>query len=482
MATSLRIMGRSGRYWHINGTYDQMSNTHHERPVWVKRDVVPLYIFHTGKTRWVVSKRVDDGSKCYAYVQDTGYSPTKISAHWCCVDSDGQWRADPSVVCSPMPASNDPFVQLRTSLESEMEQYGFNNMNKLRQLWKRLDFNGNNIVSLAEIDKLVVEMVAGGMWPSWLNNKPALMRAYKKTILKDGDGDDWVTKREFHNLLLNIFWFNKLWQIFEVVDSGDDRRIDVNEFIRGMSQLGLHLSPAEAQEQFSKIDSNHGGQVLFVEFCAYVRGRVHPDGNPSFDADILSGEKCTKVMRQSHGNTATRELKVTRKTMGAFDTVEKKFKGILTDMGKLRSLWHRIDFNGNNIVSLAEIDKLVVEEFPVLNHKPALMRAYKAAIRSDGDSDAWVEKHEFKKLLGYLVYFNKLFWVFESCDGDRDRRLTYNEFKWCLNTAGARMSENEIRSDFSKVDRNGGGIILFDEFCKYFAMKSCPECLTEMAQ
>lgn len=347
----------------------------------------PLYIFHTGKTRWVVSKRVDDGSKCYAYVQDTGYSPTKISAHWCCVDSDGQWRADPSVVCSPMPASNDPFVQLRTSLESEMEQYGFNNMNKLRQLWKRLDFNGNNIVSLAEIDKLVVEMVAGGMWPSWLNNKPALMRAYKKTILKDGDGDDWVTKREFHNLLLNIFWFNKLWQIFEVVDSGDDRRIDVNEFIRGMSQLGLHLSPAEAQEQFSKIDSNHGGQVLFVEFCAYVRGRVHPDGNPSFDADILSGEKCTKVMRQSHGNTATRELKVTRKTMGAFDTVEKKFKGILTDMGKLRSLWHRIDFNGNNIVSLAEIDKLVVEEFPVLNHKPALMRAYKAAIRSDGDSD-----------------------------------------------------------------------------------------------
>eukprot|EP00439_Symbiodinium_sp_Y106_P022188 s1619_g2.t1 len=147
-----------------------------------------------------------------------------------------------------------------------------------------------------------------------------------------------------------------------------------------------------------------------------------------------------------------------------------------------RSLWHRIDFNGNNIVSLAEIDKLVVEEFPVLNHKPALMRAYKAAIRSDGDSDAWVEKHEFKKLLGYLIYFNKLFWVFESCDGDRDRRLTYNEFKWCLNTAGARMSENEIRSDFSKVDRNGGGIILFDEFCKYFTMKSCPECLTEMAQ
>jgi len=479
---AIKIQGKSGKYSNINGVYELMSSQHHDRPCWVYRDVLPMYVFHTGKSRWVVSKRLDDGSKCYAYIQDTGKDPTQAQGPWCSVDSSGEWHSDTKINCTRVPSSTDTFVQLRMSLESEMQQYGFNDMAKLRTLWKRLDFNGNNIVSLAEIDKMVVELVAGGSWPAWLNNKPALMRAYKKTILKDGDGDDWVEKREFHSLLLNIFWFNKLWQIFDVVDTGDDRRIDVGEFTRGLSQLGLHLSPQQAQEEFSKIDTNHGGQVLFVEFCAYVRHRVHPDASKAIDADIASGEGLTKVMRKSHGHRATRELKIAPKTVNTFDGIEKKIKGIISDHQKLLALWHKMDFNGNNIVSLAEIDKLAVEEFPVLNHKPALMRAYKAAIRSDGDTDAWVEKHEFKKLLGYLVYFNKLFWIFEQNDSDKDRRLTYQEFKFCLNAAGANMSEAEIRSDFSKVDRNGGGIILFDEFCKYFAMKSCPQCLTDMAQ
>ncbi|CAJ1353480.1 unnamed protein product, partial [Effrenium voratum] len=208
-------------------------------------------------------------------------------------------------------------------------------MSKLRQLWKRLDYNGNGIVSLAEIDKMVEEMVAGGAWPAWLNNKPALMRAYKKTILKDGDGDDWVTKREFHNLLLNLFWYNKLYQIFDVVD-GEDRRIDCGEFVRGLSKMGLHLGPQQAAEEFQKIDANGGGQVLFVEFCAYVRSRVHPDGNSSLDADIMSGEHITKVMRSSHGHVATRELRVTRKTQRAFDAVEQRFKGVLANLSTLK--------------------------------------------------------------------------------------------------------------------------------------------------
>ncbi|CAE8740258.1 unnamed protein product [Polarella glacialis] len=138
-------------------------------------------------------------------------------------------------------------------------------------------------------------MVGGGSWPDWLNNKPALMRAYKKTILVDGDGDDWVQKREFNSLLLNIFWFNKLWQIFAVMDEGHDRRIDAAEFARGMSSLGLRLSAQQAKVEFDKIDENHGGQVLFVEFCAYVRSRVHPDANRAVDADILSGEKCNQA-------------------------------------------------------------------------------------------------------------------------------------------------------------------------------------------
>merc|ERR1711920_366926 len=107
----------------------------------------------------------------------------------------------------------------------------------------------------------------------------------------------------------------------------------------------------------------------------------------------------------------------------------------MTDIPKLKELWRKIDFNGNNIVSLAEIDKLVVEHYPLLNHKPALMRAYKAAIKGGGDD--WVQKKEFKALLGYMFYFNKIFWLFENVDGDQDRRMNYDEFNKCLVLCGS---------------------------------------------
>lgn len=480
MTTALRIQGRQGRHLTLNAVYEQTQQMHNGRAVWVSQAEQPVYIYHTGKARWVVSKRVDDGSRCYMFVKDSGCAnPGQCKTPVVCCDADGEWRADPNTSIAEMPGSNDRFAQLRASLDQELVQYGLNDDASLRQLWKRLDYNGNGIVSLAEIDKLVVEMVAGGTWPNWLNNKPALMRAYKKTTLKDGDGDDWVEKKEFHALLLNIFWFNKLWKVFDVID-GDDRRIDAREFVRGMSQLGLHLSEQDALEEFNKIDANHGGQVLFVEFCAYIRTRVHPDANPAFDADIVSGERCSHLVRRGHGTKATASHYISKKSLTRFNEAEAQMHAVIADHAKLNELWERIDYNGNSIVSLAEIDKLVVENYPLLNHKPALMRAYKAAIK--GGDDDWVEKKEFKKLLGYLVYFNKLFWLFDNVDGDKDRRLTYQEFKQCLTLAGAKMTEQEMRSDFSRVDSNGGGWVLFDEFCAYFTQKSCPECLQNALQ
>jgi len=398
---------------------------------------------------------------------------------WVCCGEDGEWRSDSNVSCSPTAPANDKFVQLRMSLDSEMRKYGLIDATSLKQLWQRLDYNGNNIVSLAEIDKMVVELVAGGVWPSWLNEKPALMRAYKKTILMNGNGDDWVQKGEFHALLLNIFWFCKIWKVFDMIDTGDDRRIDVHEFIKGLSTLGLQMSDQEAMMEFQKIDQNSGGQVLFVEFCAFIRTRVNPDSNPSFDADVVSGEKCGQTMRKQHGNTATKDHFIRKKCFSDFDDLEEKVRTIIADHAQLVSLWNRLDFNGNNIVSLAEIDKLAVEKFPLLNHKPALMRAYKASINTVKPDD-WVEKKEFKTLLGNLFYFNKLFWLFEHEDKDQDRRLTLQEFKWCLTICGCKLPEIQARQEFSRVDRNGGGVILFDEFCKYFSQKMCPAIMTAL--
>merc|ERR1740130_71477 len=242
--------------------------------------------------------------------------------------------------------------------------------------------------------------------------------------------------------------------------------------------MGLNLSQQEGAAEFAKIDNNHGGQVLFVEFCAYIRKRVTPDANPHFDADIWSGEHCGKSMRKHHGHKATKGHVIKQKTFKDFDNLEAKIKTVCKDPKGLLSLWKCLDFNGNNIVSLAEIDKMCVEKYPLLNHKPALMRAYKATIKA-GNGDDWVQKKEFKSLLGNLIYFNKAFWLFDNADGDKDRRLTEKEFKWCMSCLGEKMSDSEASMEFRRVDRNGGGIILFDEFCKYITSRKCPESMSD---
>jgi len=444
--------------------------------------VAPRYLFHSGKARWVISKQIDDGARCWAYCQapESSSDPSACPGPWQCCDENNNWSADPNVKATAVPASNDKFVQLRMTLDGEMRQYGLIETSDLKQLWKRLDFNGNNVVSLAEVDKMVVELVAGGVWPAWLNNKPALMRAFKKTTLKDSDApEDFIHKHDFHALLLNIFWFNKLWQVFDAMD-GDDRRIDAREFQQGMGKLGLQLSDSEAMQEFQQIDTNHGGKVLFVEFCAYIRKRVNPDAQSNFDADIVSGETIHRSITRQHGHKASHAHFVTQKCFKDFDQLEGKIKAVIADKKKLLDLWHHIDFNGNNIVSLAEIDKLVVERYPILNHKPALMRAYKLTIKR-GDGDDWVEKKEFKSLLANLFYFNKLYWIFDNSNGD-DRRMTFAEFKRCLMICGAKLNDSEVRREFNTVDKNGGGMILFDEFCHYFATKSCPHAMSDLVE
>ena len=76
-----------------------------------------------------------------------------------------------------------------------------------------------------------------------------------------------------------------------------------------------------------------------------------------------------------------------------------------------------MDVNGNGGLSLAEIDKAVVEGLlgsalgcTDFNHKPVLIRAYKAA---DKSGDGFIERSEFTKLLHFIVYFTNCWRLFE---------------------------------------------------------------------
>jgi hypothetical protein len=100
-----------------------------------------------------------------------------------------------------------------------------------------MDVNGNGSLSLAEIDKAVIEL-----YPQF-NNKPALMRAYKSA---DKSGNGFIGRKEFRLLVSYLVYFNGLWEKFEEIDSSGDRRLTLQEFVRGTAVLELPVSKAEA--------------------------------------------------------------------------------------------------------------------------------------------------------------------------------------------------------------------------------------------
>ena len=132
------------------------------------------------------------------------------------------------------------------------------------------------------------------------------------------------------------------------------------------------------------------------------------------------------------------------------------------------ALFDRFDFNGNGLLSLAEIDKAVVELYPHFDHKPALMRAYHAA---DVTGDGWIGRREFRLLLKYLTYFNDLWHKFEEVDVSHDRRISPDEFAHGCRAIGLELSSTEAYEEFRDLDQNGGGFVLFDEFCSWAARR-----------
>ena len=76
-------------------------------------------------------------------------------------------------------------------------------------------------------------------------------------------------------MLRNLVFFNRLFFVFETIDSDGDRRLDVDEFTGSLKKLGLNLPKKEAEEEFKSIDLNGGGSVLFDEFCTWYMKKKH---------------------------------------------------------------------------------------------------------------------------------------------------------------------------------------------------------------
>ena len=140
---------------------------------------------------------------------------------------------------------------------------------------------------------------------------------------------------------------------------------------------------------------------------------------------------------------------------------------------ELNGIWNLLDSDGNGIVSLAEVQKLVITKYPLLNHQQALLRAYMyTTLRDGGDGDAFIERHEFIALLRNILYFNKVLSLFDQLDGHHEHKISRAEFKLGCERLGMAVTDSEVREAFS--DPAIGEKMLFNQFCAWIAKAHCP--------
>jgi Ca2+-binding EF-hand superfamily protein len=136
-----------------------------------------------------------------------------------------------------------------------------------KKLFDAYDPDGNNLLSLKNLQAM---MEREKIFKD-LDNLQALMRAYKKADEKGSkEYEGLITRKEFVYFLHYIKVYNDIWKKFDVIDSSDDKRIELHEFIKGQSLLGLNLDPEHCKKVFDEIDANKGGYILFDEFCEWV--------------------------------------------------------------------------------------------------------------------------------------------------------------------------------------------------------------------
>ena len=354
-------------------------------------------------------------------------------------------------------------------------------------LFIEFDPNGNGYLSLAEVDKGVRDVLA---CDELFDAKPAIMRAFQaaKGALKTKAklGADYVERAEFRLLLVYLRRFFELYVMFDDVDTGDDRRVDRAEFEAALQKLGSWgVVVEDADAEFKAIDVNGGGSILFIEFCKWALSKnldlvSDDDDDEVIDADVLS--KKQKKKRPDSGEQQPVSPPKEKFSVDFWQGLASKLPAEKTDEHRQarKQMFSNFDPNGNGYLSLAEVDKGVRDVLAcdeLFDAKPAIMRAFQAAkgaLKTKAKLGAdYVERAEFRLLLVYLRRFFELYVMFDDVDTGDDRRVDRAEFEAALQKLGSwGVVVEDADAEFKAIDVNGGGSILFIEFCKWALSKN----------
>jgi len=287
-----------------------------------------------------------------------------------------------------------------------------------------------------------------------------------------------------------------------MIDTSDDHRVRLREFQAALpffKRWGLKAADEwdkDPHKVFAQIDKNGGGMVLFDEFADFclrhgVQQAAIDDDSAEDRRDAMEVLQNKKSNLYSHEHSHVKLAPPAHVAAASMASVKPHLDWDLLNKQLVigrdpasksarNRLFSRFDPNGNGVLSLAEVDrgmKRVLHFGGASECTSAINRAFHAARDFappvTSFSNDYIDKNEFRVLLIYLKHYIELWEHFSAIDTSGDGRVRLREFqaalplfrRWGLKEASTWDAKPEAA--FSKLDYNGGGVVLFDEFADF---------------
>jgi len=320
---------------------------------------------------------------------------------------------------------------------------------EMNELFDLYDKDGSGAVDINELGTLLRAL---GLAPS-----NAQIKEVMKKYDKDGSGD--LKKDEFRKLYQDDSLpeagdnvdAKAMFAAFDTDGSGKVSRAELTE---ALSQMGEPMTKEDIDGMFTAAGMADKTELNFNEFVKVVLGE-----SGSSSAPVEAKPETAKSKRTTWSSL--------KEKLPSGRTAEDKAKRV--------DLFNQFDPNGNGYLSLAEVDagcrKILHLDDLTNDLPPILMRAFTAAKgiatrkgKRKNDDD-YIQRNEFRMLFAYIKQYFELWVMFDEVDGSDDRRVDLAEFKKALpqlEAFGVKIADPE--EEFKVIDKNGGGIILFEEF------------------
>lgn len=297
---------------------------------------------------------------------------------------------------------------------------------------------------------------------------------------------------------------------FQAMDRDNSGSVDTEEFREALERMGLGVTESQMDQLVAELDTDGDGEISYAEFMSIMQdGSSGASAEPteSMSQQNTTGKPTARQGPKYAKGCASRELK-------EFHTAFQPLAAKSAEAEALREdEWAKADPNGNGLCSLAELDgwilKFLMAKYPRTGKgremvekgkdlwklfRPCYIRAHKDAAdfaQDDGKTlkgtksskqDDFVSKDEFRIFNANMVIYTTMYDAFSKIDGGGagidagdDRRIDVGEFTKAYKGVTQHgflaleglSSKKEAAKLFGRIDDNGGGFIMLEEWCEY---------------